>query len=179
MAGKRAIMFDETDNVRSLEDIVAAYATGTTTTEVLKPDGSNGVAFGAAPTPIFGQDEGYAESWGGSATGAKTWQTKVTLVTPTLESGDKYLLAWHFHTMTNVSSKDVEHRVYNNTDSVVLTTDIHRRMDWTKYSSVYEFTPGSTQAYTFYIQYQKVGSGAAATAEIRQACLQIFKVEDP
>jgi hypothetical protein len=167
MAGKKIVLFDETDDAESLEAIEAVYTAETDTSKALKPDGSNGVVWGSV-SAVFGSEYDESDSWGESNTTSASYVDKISWTTGTLPAGD-YLVFWAYQTYRS-GGTSVEAQLTE--DAVAIHDSSHTQTDYISYSGLRQRTL-SNATHTFEIEYKQTGGG---TAYIKEAIIVIWRV---
>jgi hypothetical protein len=148
-------------------------------TEVYKKTSSGGVVerelseLGFDPGQLnFGTLVANAADDTESSTTATTWQQKLTVTTPTLYVGDKYVIQWYMEIRANLQNKSVQARVQvDDTTTEVLAE--HEGNEWFPVTGFGVYTVPTEKTYQIDIDYAAVDG----TAYIRRARVLSYIVE--
>lgn len=131
-----------------------------------------------SPTPDFENEyyRDYEESLSSSNTTSTTFQTKVTLTTPTLPAG-KYRIGWTYAYSHGQADRRSEHRIYvdSTTSLYVVEPDEARGTGYFYPGGGFaDITFGSAATHTIVLQYRCVN---VSSMNIKEARLEIWRID--
>lgn len=117
----------------------------------------------------------YAESLTNSSTTSTTFQTKVTLTTPTIPAGT-YRVGWTYAVSHGTADRRSEERiVVDGTQVYIVDPEIGRTGAYWPGAGFDEVTFGSAASHTITLQYRRQ-SASSFTVNIKEARLEIWRV---
>lgn len=152
----------------NLDDIGNVSASSPSTDDVLKWNGSAWV-----PGTSGGGYVDHAESEGESSRTSSTYIAKLTMTTPSLDSGKTYKVGWSFEQKINSTSYDMKARVQVNNSDTLMEHNIEPQ-DATSYISFggFAYITGVSGAATVDLDFARETSG---TTYMRKARLDIWE----
>jgi hypothetical protein len=129
---------------------------------------------GGGGSSTFGSEHQYAEVETASSTSSTAWQTKATLTTPSLPSGD-YIIQYQFEFYDD-DGEDSDVQVLHETTTIAWSqyTGSDPFDEWYSLHGGFKRMSSLSGVNNFYIQYR--AAGAVSTCWIRRARLRLYRV---
>lgn len=138
--------------------------------DVLSNDGSGSLSW-KAPVAQYQ----YAESLGISSTTATTFQTKVTLTTPSIPAGT-YRIGWVYAVSHSTANRRSEQRItIDGTQVYIVDPELSRTGDNWPGSGFHQVVFASTASHTIQLEYRRQ-SVTSFTVSIKEGRLEIWRV---
>jgi hypothetical protein len=141
---------------------------------MLRLSGSSVVVASSAASGVFGNDFQQVAVDASTSTTSSTPQTRVTLTTGDLTG--TYRVGYCAETSAGAANKNVQVRLYNNTDAVVLCTSLHRdsAASLTCSNAGFAYVTFTGSSKTFLIQYSSPDN--STSAYIQNARIELWRV---
>jgi hypothetical protein len=129
---------------------------------------------GGGGSSTFGSEHQYAEVETASSTSSTAWQTKATLTTPSLPSGD-YIIQYQFEFYDD-DGEDSDVQVLHETTTIAWSqyTGSDPFDEWYSLHGGFKRMSSLSGVNNFYIQYR--ASGAVSTCWIRRTRLRLYRI---
>jgi hypothetical protein len=129
---------------------------------------------GGGGTSTFGSEHQYVESETANSTSSTDWQTKTTLTTPSLPSGD-YIIEYQFEFYDD-DGEDSDVQVLHGTTTLAWSqyTGSDPFDEWYSLHGGFKEMSSLSGVNNFYIQYR--ASGGVSTCWIRRARLRLYRI---